>query len=40
MIDNKEGNSLFINNGSHNTIKDPHWNVVQGSDTTMTPIAS
>ena len=26
--------------GSHNTIKDPHWYAVQGSDTTMMHRAS
>ena len=30
----------FFNNTIYNTIKDPHWYAVQGSDTTMLPIAA
>ena len=30
----------FFHNTIYNTIKDPHWYAVQGSDTTMLPIAA
>ena len=31
---------LLLCGKTDNIIKDPHWYVVQGSDTTMTPIAA
>jgi hypothetical protein len=38
------GGGLFLQrnrqNAIYNTIKDPHWYVVQGSDTTMMPRAA